>query len=238
MANMLRGILFDYSGTILLSDGFSLEAGLREMCSHLTLPSGTTADDFFSFAVELEQEFQTIRNQTQFEFSFDKFIRIVIDYFGIKTEKSLSELESIYYNSAVSYHLAPGIQKFLCEVKDAGIRAGVVSNSTNAGFLLESQIARNGLLDLFEFVISSADYGIRKQHHLLYDIALSKLGIARNQVIFIGDNLEYDIVTAQNAGISAAWYNQKRLPQIDTIIPDYVFSSWDSIDWSALVPVR
>ena len=233
----LQGILFDYSGTVLLSNGFDLEAGLREMCSALTLPEGTSVETVVSFAIATELAFQEIRDQTQFEFSFDKFLHVVIDYFGAHTTRTLGELESLYYDAAVSYKVAPGIEVFLKTAMEAGIRTGVVSNSTNAGWLLQRQIEKNGLDKLFQFTISSADYGIRKQHPLLFHIALSKLGLPKENVIFIGDSLEYDIKTAQTAGLAAVWYNQKKLPRSDTISPDYAVEAWDAIDLAKLKPV-
>ena len=231
----LRGILFDYSGTVLIANEIDIECGLKEVCSQFPLESSAESDEIVRFALELEGSFQEIRNQTVFEFSFDKFLRIVIDYFCIHTDKSLSELESIYYEAAVSYDAAPHIRQFVEGARAVGIRTGIVSNSTHAGALLKRQIDKAGISDLFDFLISSADYGIRKQNGLLYDIALKKLGMQRNEVVFIGDSLEYDIATAQAAGLTGVWYNAKKKEAGD-VIPDYTFESWKDVKYSMFEP--
>jgi putative hydrolase of the HAD superfamily len=232
----LRGILFDYSGTVLISGGFDLAAGLREVCSTLTLPPGTNIEKVVSFAVETELELQRIRDQTQLEFRFDSLLRLMIDYVGAKATHSLKDLESVYYEAAVSYGPAPGVEAVLRSAIKAGIKTGIVSNSTNSAELLQHQIEKNGLGDLFGFLISSADYGIRKQHPLLFDVALARLGLPRENVVFIGDNLEYDIKTAQAAGLAAVWYNHRKLPHIDGVAPDYTIVTWDELDFALLKP--
>jgi len=56
------------------------------------------------------------------------------------------------------------------------------------------------------------------------------MSLSKSEVVFIGDQLEYDIASAQNAGITAIWYNRKnRLSK--EIIPDYEFSEWQKIDF-------
>lgn len=233
----LRGILFDFSGTVLIADGFDLAAGLKEVCSTLVLPPGTNLEDVVSFAIETELELQRIRDKTQLEFRFDGLLRLIIDSVGAKTTRSLKELESVYYEAAVSYGPAPGVKAFLRSAIGAGIKTGIVSNSTHSGELLQHQIEKNGLGEMFQFLISSADYGIRKQHPLLFEVALSRLELPMEHVVFVGDNLEYDIRTAQAAGLTAVWYNHKKHLLTDGVVPDYKIEGWDELDLSQLKPI-
>ena len=82
--------------------------------------------------------------------------------------------------------------------------------------------------------MSSADYGIRKQHPLLYEVALKNFQTEPADAIYFGDNLEYDIKTAQNAGLVAAWYNKKSIENETQIIPDLAFTDWSSITLAEL----
>lgn len=233
----LRGILFDYSGTVLISDNFDLKAGLMEMCTHFDLKSKPDLEEIVDSATDLELRFQELRDQTVLEFSFDKLIRIIVDYFGIRTEKNLSELEAVFYETACSYQAAPGIRQFIEQARAAGIRTGIVSNCTHSGELLQREIRKAGIEDLFDFVMSSSDYGIRKQDQLLFDVAVRKLGLKKNEVIFIGDNLDYDIVTAQSAGITAVWYNAK-MKEAGKVMPDYIFENWKDVNYSMFAPIE
>jgi FMN phosphatase YigB (HAD superfamily) len=54
-----------------------------------------------------------------------------------------------------------GVRELLPCLQAEGIRMGVVSNSSFPGIVLERELSRQALRDPFEFVISSADYGVR-----------------------------------------------------------------------------
>ena len=230
----LKGILFDYSNTILVTDKFDAEAGFKDALGHCELPDGTRPDRVIQFAVETEMAFQEMRDRTELEYSFTKVMRVIVDYFPLKTHLSMLELEEIYYTSAVTYQAAPGVKDFIDKARSNGLILGVVSNSNHGSPLLKTQLNLSGLSDSFDLVISSADYGIRKQQPLLYQIALSKIGLKKHQVVFIGDSLEYDIATAQAAGIAAVWYNRKNQPAIAGIKADLEFSNWLDINLERL----
>ena len=221
----MRGILFDYSGTVVVSDEFSIEEGFRNVVRHTKIPSDQSEDKVVEFALGLELEFQRMRDMTALEFSFSSLLHLLLDLFRIETNYSIADLEAIYYRNAFKYRAAEGIKAFLEDAKKAKVNLGVISNSTHSGEMIGRQLAESGLGDYFSVVLSSADYGIRKQHPLLFEIGLSKIGLSKGEVVYVGDNLEYDIATAQTAGLRAIWYNKKQKPKTE-VSPDYIFDSW------------
>ena len=87
---------------------------------------------------------------------------------------------------------------------------GVVSNHPGSGSILSWELERQGLRSHFEFVISSADYGIRKPHSAIFTSAVARLGIAPSDVWYVGDTLETDMVGAKECNMSAIWYNRRQ----------------------------
>ena len=98
----------------------------------------------------------------------------------------------------------------LAYLRSLNLPLGVVSNSSFTTRTLCLQLASLDLLSPFQFVMSSADYVIRKPHRAIFLTAAAKLGIEPADIWFIGDTFEADIVGASNAGMTPVWYNRKR----------------------------
>ena len=223
-----RGILFDYGSTLLVAPAFDARAGFGRVFEEVRIPRGQNRDEIICFAVALETELFEARDTPIFEHPFVFLLKIIFDLYSIETDVDPARLEAIYYCAAVNFSPADNVERFLARAEQARRKMGVVSNSTHSSVTLERELARHGLSRYFDFVISSADYGIKKQHHLLFDIARTKLGFDRDEVVFIGDNLIYDVQSAQNAGITAIWYNRHGLTP-DGVQPDYTITDWSDV---------
>ena len=80
-------------------------------------------------------------------------------------------------------------------------------------------------MNYFEFVISSADYGIRKPHRLIFLAAVQKLREPIGDIWFIGDTFESDISGALDVGLFAVWYNKSQESPVNTI-PNAILHGW------------
>src|SRR5436309_240312 len=84
-------------------------------------------------------------------------------------------------------------------------RLGLVANlwSKKARWLRE--LRRAGVLDHFESLVFSSDHKCIKPSPVIFDLALKAFGVGKEQVVFVGDSLIYDIAGAKNSGLSAVW---------------------------------
>ena len=103
---------------------------------------------------------------------------------------------------------------------------GVVSNHPGSGTVLSWELQRHELLNYFEFVISSADYGIRKPHSAIFTSAATRLGMAPSEIWYVGDTLETDMVGAKQCHMSAIWYNRRQQEHTDIPV-DAEVRSWE-----------
>ena len=62
-----------------------------------------------------------------------------------------------------------------------------------------------GLSPLLDVIIDSTVLGIAKPDARIFEAALSELGVAPNQAIYIGDSYSADMVGGKNAGMWTAW---------------------------------
>jgi putative hydrolase of the HAD superfamily len=99
--------------------------------------------------------------------------------------------------------LDPNATFVLGALRSAGIKTAVVSNTPwgSPAEAWREELKRHGLLDRVDAVVFCMDVGWRKPHRAPFDRALSLLGVAPNEAIFVGDDPRWDIVGAQGAGI-------------------------------------
>ena len=58
----------------------------------------------------------------------------------------------------------------------------------------------------FEFIIATSEYMFRKPNKRIFQLALEKAELNPEDVWYVGDNYECDVVGARNAGIFPVWY--------------------------------
>jgi putative hydrolase of the HAD superfamily len=70
------------------------------------------------------------------------------------------------------------------------------------------KMARTGLADLVEAVITSSDVGVAKPHPEAFTQATSLLEVAPSNTLYCGDRLEVDAQAASAAGLVGVWLNR------------------------------
>ena len=58
----------------------------------------------------------------------------------------------------------------------------------------------------FEFIIATSAYMFRKPNKRIFELALEKAALRPEDVWYIGDQYQCDVVGAKNAGIFPVWY--------------------------------
>jgi len=95
----------------------------------------------------------------------------------------------------------PGIPDLLDDLRDAGVRLAVITNSDPADAHL--RLALLGIADFFEAVVTPKTFGIKKPDPAVYRKTLELLGVAAADAIMIGDRLDRDVTPAREAGMRA-----------------------------------
>jgi putative hydrolase of the HAD superfamily len=85
-----------------------------------------------------------------------------------------------------------------------GVQLGLITNASTPMWLRDIELEAVGLLAHFTACrISAVDVGYLKPHPFIFQHALERLDLAPNEVVFVGDNPEADVVGAQNVGMKA-----------------------------------
>ncbi len=206
------GVIFDLGGTILHQESISWIAGSKKLLEFAESAHNLTAEEIQAVADEISREVQQIRDGSMVEFGTQSFHRFLYESLDIFFNISFQEMEREFWNAAVAYSPSEGIYEVLDTLEKNHIKTGILSNSSFTGSVLEEELAKHNLVRRFSFLISSIDYGFRKPHNRIFQIAVRKMDLAPHDIWFVGDRLEYDIRGAIDSGLYPVWYNPESKP--------------------------
>ncbi len=102
----------------------------------------------------------------------------------------------------------PGVAECLAELKAAGYTIGIGTNMT-ADYQF-AKLERLKLLEYIDFFVSSEEAGAEKPDSRLFALCVEKAGCAPEECVFVGDNLEWDILGAGRAGLQPVWLSPRK----------------------------
>lgn len=125
----------------------------------------------------------------------------------------------------------PDVIPLLRNLRDAGLRRGIITH----GWTVKQaeKIVRLGLLPYLDMdgVFISDQIGISKPNPKLYQLALSDMGLAPAEVMYIGDSPEHDIAPPKSIGMVATWARRasRHKDEEPKVAPDHVIDDFDQL---------
>ncbi|MGA2477486.1 MAG: HAD family hydrolase [Spirochaetia bacterium] len=205
-----EAILFDLWGTLIHSDGgFNPGQGNAAFLKGCVNPRAATLEQVEALGTRVITGLEKREDVAALEFTQASLLSIIGDSLGLRFPRGLQEAEWDFWSAALNITLIEGVRDLLSFLRRLGIRMGVVSNSSFSTATLERELDRHGIRHEFAFVISSAEYGVRKPDPIIFEVALARLGIPAESAWFAGDNVEYDVMGARAAGIFPVAFNPR-----------------------------
>ena len=221
------GILFDLGDTLLRHLRFDPSAGTEALLKIAHNPNGHSAESINERIEIINQDLVPRREQAQIEFHPHIIQRLVYEALNITFERDHASVERVFWRHSMKWEHEPGVEAMLQKLQSYDIPLGIVCNAAFTGSTLWWELEQQGLSDFFRFLMSSADYWVRKPHPLLMDTAAAKLGFANQDIWYVGNSAHYDVAAARNAGMGAIWYNRAEDPN-DGPEPHVEIKSWDA----------
>jgi len=221
-----KAVLFDWAYTLVDLVNEEDRTALRRVYDHLeerefVLPGFQQWYDTYHrlFFGMIE-----VSRPTHREARFDHVLNFLLIQSNIHLNGKVrfEDLLKLYYDEIYSHRkVYPEMIETLVALQKAGIRMGVVSNTTNPGFMKDYEQSLLKLDPYFEFSIYSSEVPYRKPHPSIFQLALARLNLDPEEVLFVGDNLNADVVGAQSVGMPTAWLNREGKDLPSDVIPDY-----------------
>lgn len=111
-----------------------------------------------------------------------------------------------YSNSWVAY---PDVKSVLDSLKESGYKLAVLTNGQQAQ--QEAKLAAMGLAAHFEVVLAIGTVDALKPDRRAFEHLCKVLECDAEEVLFVGDDLDYDVRASINAGLRAVWLNRDGL---------------------------
>ncbi|MCF8720807.1 HAD family hydrolase [Nitrospina gracilis] len=229
MSQNCRAVLFDWAYTLVDLVDEDDRAPLKKVFDHLA-GKGVALPDFekaYQSCHEIFYSMIAVSRECGLEARFEIALQSLFFRYGITLNgTTMQELLALYYEDIYARRkVYPETVAVLDDLKRKGIRLGVVSNTTNPGYMKDREQEMVGLRDYFEFSIYSSEVPFRKPHPTIFQIAIDRLGVPAECILFVGDNPVADIAGAQAVGMRTAWVNRDRKPVPPGLKPDHVLST-------------
>lgn len=200
----LRAVGFDLDGTLFDHRSAAVEA-VRELMTELGYePTPDRVSAWFDLEAEHFESWRA--GVVTFNEQRRRRLRDFLGLLGANRPVADSELDQLFETYLTQYRRAwrafPGVESVLRDLRARGMRIGVLTNGNH-----EQQIDKlrvTGLAQLIDVVCTSEDLGVAKPDPRAFAILAARLECATSEMVFIGDNLDLDVIAARSAGIAAA----------------------------------
>ena len=188
--------LFDAFGTLFKTADFQ---------SELAKLIGEKTDALVTVWRQKQLQYSWLRNAMGQYQPFDIVTKEALDFsmqqHGISNPRIYDVLLPLYQHPI----LLPGVIDLFHALKNLDKRVGILSNGTPA--MLQNGVEFTGIKDLVDFIISVDEIKIYKPRPEVYQMALRKIGVPTEQLLFFSSN-QWDISGASVFGLDTCWINQ------------------------------
>lgn len=200
-----KGVLIDLDNTLYDYDG-AHNAALIKALAYLAELSGITIEqmnhDYNSATAETHLNLGNTASSHNKILNFQKLCeKYVVDY------THLLKMENIYWETFnASVKLNENVIQLLNFFKEHSVKMCLITD-----YVLVYQLNKLdslGILNYFNRIVSSEEVGTEKPNPRMFQRALDKLNLTKDDVLMLGDNYHKDILGAKAAGIYGLWFNK------------------------------
>ncbi len=204
-------ILFDYGQTLVNEQSLDGVKGTEAVLKFaIKNKYNKTAEEVQAYANRLNQELGRFdlekRHLFQVEVPNAMFTNYLYESQGIEIALSSEEMDSVFWDAASPGEPTEWIGELLAFLKKNKIRTGVISNISYCVNAVTKRIYDCIPEHDFEFIIATSEYMYRKPNRHIFELALEKANLQAEEVWYIGDQYQCDIVGAKEAGLFPVWY--------------------------------
>ena len=128
---------------------------------------------------------------------------LVAKRLGSDPDRTYHEIETFFYTNAVTPFATidpyPGVSGLLDQLRASGLKLGALSD-----FPCEKKIELLGLADKFDVTMTSEETGLVKPDRASFDLLAQRLGVANEEILYVGNSEPYDVKGSLGAGMRAA----------------------------------
>lgn len=207
----LRWIAFDLDGTLHDFKRASAQAA-EAVFGEIERRSGIGVDDLgvaYRGILSAAQREHFVHSKASREYRAERF-RALLAAFDQPPDRYLDRLLDIY-DAALreALELKPGAQQALTEAKRVQLSVMVISEGPHDA--QARTIDRLGIASNIDLLVTSAGEGMSKTDGL-FERALERAECAHDEVVYVGDSIDRDVVPTSALGIASIYMGEDELP--------------------------
>ena len=197
----ISGCVFDAYGT--LFDFGSAAAGCRDVL-------GDKAAPLTALWRDKQLQYTWLRAVQGRHADFWQVTGDALDFALERLELGGDGLRDRLMNLYLQLDAFPEVSDVLRHLKAARRVTAILSNGSPA--MLRSAVENAGIAGLLDFVLSVEEVGIYKPHPRVYQLAVDRLALAPNEIVFLSSNA-WDAYAASAFGLKVVWCNRYGQPK-------------------------
>lgn len=202
--SMIKAVIFDIDNTLYSYDK-AHEKAFPKLTGYAEAELGIPEEEFKE---AYSREYAAVRRQLgETAAIHNRLIRIqrVLERRGLPLTPHVLRMTDLYWYSLIdAMEPSPHAGETVRALKASGFRLGIGTDMTAR--VQFQKLERLGMLESFDFIVSSEEAGRDKPAPELFALCAQKAGCRPEECLFIGDSLKRDVCGALDAGMSAAWY--------------------------------
>lgn len=217
-----RVIIFDVNGTLLgYEDPLGFEKRFALACRDLGHP--VTVDQVCQAFQRLMQdwaghrnpEFRRASSGEQYRQTMTWGYQLMLEALEISGDL-WQQADALYERFIVREGFMPphsDVEDTLAQLRSWGLRLGVLSNFPPH---LEETLKQHGIHGYFDFFVVSSLVKLEKPDPAIFQLAIERAGSPREEILYVGDDLDDDIHGAQAVGLTSVLIDRHgRWPEAD-----------------------
>lgn len=202
---MIRGVIFDLDGVIVLTDELHFQSWTR-----------LTSEEGILFDRIINNRLRGLGRMESLAIVLERAPRT----YSPAEQAALAERKQRYFLELAEHltaaDLLPGVVETIAELRRRGIKTAVGSSSRNTGIILEHL----GLRDQFDVVADRNDVAQSKPDPAVFLLAAKRLGLAPAECLVIEDAVA-GVESARGAGMAVFGIGTpEQLPGVERLAPD------------------
>jgi HAD superfamily hydrolase (TIGR01509 family) len=167
---MIKAIVFDYGGVIKINSSDLI----ADICDYLKINKEDWRREYFAV-----NHLFNVENK-----SFEEVFLLVVSKFD-NSEETKKYILNLLKDNKGKYYLN---DELISIIKDLKSRDYIIALLSNNSIGLREKLTEEGITDLFDQIIVSAEVGYQKPQPEIFQILFNKLGLMPEEVVFIDDS--------------------------------------------------
>ncbi len=201
---MIKAVLFDLDNTLITYQP-SREQSHRDILHEENIkveitrlpPAIKNADEYYyQQGVEVPVKSRSSKEQQAVWYEYEA---IILRALGIEEDpqlisKLLTRLKDVKYKMVLFQDVLPVLR----QIRNNNVKLGIISNIDRE---IRTMCRELGLETLMDVIVTSREAGASKPSVEIFNYALKCIKVAASEVLYVGDQVQIDVVAAQNAGM-------------------------------------